>query len=162
MDRLWLGVRDNHSWNFHDRRADRILRLVQTGFAPVAFQPRDGNGIHHARRRDAPRPVARPDAYSLVFVRPGLARLLISSRADKLPPALAFLPGRFRARASRAAVLVSRRGLGVRLAVGILELLGSRRLDLHVSELCTRQPAMENLPDARAGLSGFPSVCVRI
>ena len=103
-------------------------------------------------------PLLVPRQTGVLFVRPGLARLLCfcssrSTTASTCPRSKAISRG-----VSRAAVFVSRRGMGVRLAVGVLELLGSGRMDLHFSN----RPAMEDLPDARAGLSGFPGVCARM
>ena len=44
------------------------------------------------------------------------------------------------------------------MAVGVLELLGARKMDVRISD----RSGMEDIPDARAGLSGFPVVCARM
>src|SRR5579872_1730951 len=117
-----------------------------------------GDCFHRDRRRDAYCAAPGTEGYGRISFRTCLARLLASSRADQLPPWPAFLRGGPRTRTASAAVLVPRRRVGVRLAMGILELLGPRRLGLHFSD----RPAMENFPDARAGLPCFPGVCARM
>ena len=94
-------------------------------------------------------PLVAPKRECLVFIRPGLAGIFIFARAGQRTPQTAFVQGRFCARLPGAAVLISRGGVGVRVAVGILELLGARGVDVHVPH----RAAMEDLSDARAGVS---------
>src|ERR1700687_3384099 len=70
----------------------------------------------------------------------------------------AFFHRRPRARLPWTLVFVSYRGMGLRLAVGILELLGGSEVDLHVSDFS----AMEDLRNAFPRISGFPCFCARM
>ncbi len=127
--------------------------------APLRFG-RAGRNRQHSSWRGAVAdlPLLVPASSVRLFVRPGVARLSVSAGADQLSPALAVVRGRSRAGIARAAVFVSRRRLGLRMAVGILELLGARRMDLHFPD----RPAMEDLPDARARISCVSGVCARM
>ena len=93
MDRLRMVFRDDHAGNFHDRRAHRIVRLVQKYLAPGALQPRAGKRADPHWCGNAPRSAARSGPRRPVFIRPGVARVSVSSRTDQLSPGLAFLRG---------------------------------------------------------------------
>jgi hypothetical protein len=136
---------ESFGWFKEDSRPIRFSRTTQTSFIAL------GAAMLIV-------PLVVPQHAAAYLFRPGLARFSRSSRADQPSSPFAFVPGRFRARESREAILVPGRGMGVRLAVGILEFLVSRGLGLHVPH----RPAVEDLPDARSGLPGLPGVCVRM
>ncbi len=136
---------DSFDWFKQDSRPIRIGRSAET--ASIVF------GAAASARSSS-----GAEIHWFVSIRPCVDWLPVSSRSDKLSDPLAFLRGRPRARQTRPVVFVSGRGLDLRLAMGVLELLGSHRLDLYVPD----RTAMEDFPDARARLSGFPGICARM
>ena len=98
--------------------------------------------------------VALAAADRTLLLRAGLAWFCFPARPHQSPTEPAIDPSRPRRRTEKPVLLTAHCRLGMRLAVGILELLGSRQMALHLSHV----PEMENLRNASSRVSRVPAL----
>src|SRR5439155_19831145 len=103
------------------------------------------------RRTLFARAVALAAADRTLLLRAGLAWFCFPARPHQSPTEPAIDPSRPRRRTEKPVLLTAHCRLGMRLAVGILELLGSRKMALHLSHI----PEMENIRNASSMISQF-------
>src|SRR5262249_14345917 len=127
-----MVVCNDHAGDSRDGGPGRSFRLVQTSAAASLLSQR--------RARDdriwssVPDRAAHPSAAGRgPVVRAGLGRIYFPARSSQSSVRTRFAFGRLRAGPARPLLFVVDFRLGVRMALGVLELLGGCKMDLHLS-----------------------------
>src|SRR5437868_2713129 len=131
--------------------------MVQARLSAEVFSG-DAARVHHLWS-DLLGPAAPPAAaYRELPVCAGVGRIYLPARSHQLPARAAVADRRFCARPPVMVLLAAAVGVRLRVVLGVLELLGGGKMELHFSHLAER----ENLRDARAGVSWISAIRTRV
>src|SRR5579862_1094514 len=131
-----MVVCNHHTGHIRNGRSDRIFQLVSTG-VPRQILQHLANGNDYFRRTLSNTAGDCAAGRSREAVCSGVARFYISLGPNQFPSGLALADRRFRPRSSLAFLLSAGLWLCLRMVLGILELLGSRKMALHFSHPAT-------------------------